>query len=129
MKSLTDFITERAHLNESSSSKTITFNFKGLENEEETLKSLEEQSYCTVDDKKLTITVSADNYDKLDTVQDILQQYADTLMKSEQRAAHEDYAQKTRSFANKVNELNDAIDEFANPEEPEEDKDEKKEDE
>ena len=129
MKTLQDYILEQVQVNEESSSKTITFNFKDLENEEETLKSLEGKEYCTIDDKKLTITVSQDNYNKLDEVVNILQGYTDTIMKSPERASHEDYAQKTRTFSNKMTELNNAIGEFSNTENNEDDKkDDKKDD-
>lgn len=132
MKHLSDYIVEQSQVNESSTSKTITFNFKDLENGEETLKSLEGKEGVTIEDNKLTLEITTDNVDKLDTVQDILQQYCQTIRNSQKRTSDEQYAQKTVEFEKKVNELNDAIDEIQNPEEetkPEDDDDDKKEDE
>ena len=132
MKHLSDYIVEQSQVNESSTSKIITFNFKDLENAEETLKSLEGKEGVTIEDNKLTLEITTDNVDKLDTVQDILQQYCQTIRNSQKRSSDEQYAQKTVEFEKKVNELNDAIDEIQNPEEettPEDDDDDKKEDE
>jgi len=123
MKHLQDYIIEQAQVNEGASSKSITFNFKDLENGKETLDSLKDKEGVTADEEGETITVevTADNVDKLGTVQDILQQYSDTLRNSQKRSSDEQYAQKTVSFEKKVGELNDALDEIANPD----DKDDK----
>ena len=45
----------------------------------------------------------------LEAVQDILQQYCQTIRSSQKRSSNEQYAQKTKSFETKVGELNDAI--------------------
>ena len=128
MKHLQDYIIEQAQVNEGATSKSISFNFKDLENGKETLDSLKDKEGVTVDEEGETITVevTADNVDKLGTVQDILQQYSDTLRSSQKRSSDEQYAQKTVSFEKKVGELNDAIDEIANPDDND-DKDDKKE--
>ena len=98
MKSLQTFINERVEIFEAEGSKTITFDFTDLEIGEERLKSL---------------------YEKVDTVQDILQQFAETIRNSTKRSSDEQYAQKTKAFAEKVAEFNDALDEIANPNEEE----------
>ena len=119
MKHLTDYISEAAveqKINEAESV-TISFDFKDLENGEETLESLKDKEGCTVEDTKLTVTIDKDNVDKLGTVQDILQQFSDTVRKSTKSTNDEQYAQKTASFAKKVGEFNDAIDKIKNPEE------------
>lgn len=129
MKSLQEFIIENVEVDESKSeSKTITFNFDGLENGEDTLKSLEDKEGCLVEDNKLTINLSEETKGKLDSVQDILQQYCETIRNSSKRSSDEQYAQKTKSFADKLNEFNTALDELENPDE-DDDKDDKKEDE
>ena len=129
MKSLQDFILENVEVDESKSeSKTITFNFDGLENAEDTLKSFEDREGCSVEDNKLTVTLSEETKGKLDTVQDILQQYCETIRNSSKRSSDEQYAQKTKSFADKLNEFNTALDELENPDE-DDDGDDKKEDE
>lgn len=117
MKTLQDFIIEKSQLNEGIESKSITFDFTDLENAEDTLKSFEDREGCTVEDNKLTVTITKDNVDKLDSVQDILQQYGETLRKSSKSTNDEQYAQKTKKFAERVEELNDIIDEIENPEE------------
>ena len=126
MKNLKDYILENSksvenqnEINEASKEKKITFDFTGLENDEETLKSFDGKDFCTIEDNKLTVTVTADNCDKLDTVQDILQQYAETLRSSTKNSSDEQYAQKTHKFADKVAEFNDVLDEFQNPGEEE----------
>ena len=119
MKHLTDYISEAAveqKINEAESV-TISFDFTDLENGEETLKSLDGKEGCTVEDNKLTVTVDADNVDKLDTVQDILQQFTATFRKSTKTTNDESYAQKTVRFEKKLGEFNDAIDKIKNPEE------------
>ena len=127
MKHLQDYIIEQAQVNEAAKSKSITFNFKDLENGKDTLDSLKDKEGVTADEEGETITVevNADNVDKLGTVQDILQQYSDILRKSDKRSSDEQYAQKTVEFEKKVGELNDALDEIANPDDDK--KEEKKE--
>ena len=115
MKHLQDYIIEQAQVNEGASSKSITFDFKDLENGKETIESLKDKEGVTVEEDKLTVTVSSDTVDKLDTVQDILQQFCQTIRNSQKRSSDEQYAQKTVEFEKKVGELNDAIDEIKNP--------------
>lgn len=114
MKSLQDFIIESSQeINEGKDTASITFDFTDLENAKETLKSFENKDYCTIEDNKLTVEITADNVDKLDTVQDILQQYSQTLRSSTKSTNDEQYAQKTKKFAEKVGEFNDAIEELS----------------
>ena len=132
MKHLQDYIVEHAEVKEevneaATTGKTITFNFKDLENAKETLDSLKDKEGVTIEDEKLTLEITADNVDKIDTVQDILQQFCQTIRNSQKRSSDEQYAQKTASFEKKVGEMNDAIDEIKNPEE-DDDKDANKND-
>ena len=115
MKHLQDYIIEQAQVNEGASSKTITFNFKDLENGKETIESLKDKEGVTAEEDKITVEVTSDNVDKLGTVQDILQQFCDKIRNSQKRSSDEQYAQKTVEFEKKVGELNDAIDEIKNP--------------
>ena len=126
MKHLQDYIIEQAQVNEGVSSKSITFDFTDLENGKETIDSLKDKEGVTVDGDKLTVEITSDNVDKLDTVQDILQQFCQTVRNSQKRSADEQYAQKTVEFEKKIGELNDALDEIANPDDKD-DKDGKKE--
>ena len=126
MKHLQDYIIEQAQVNEGASSKSITFDFTDLENGKETIDSLKDKEGVTVDGDKLTVEITSDNVDKLSTVQDILQQFCQTVRNSQKRSADEQYAQKTVEFEKKIGELNDALDEIANPDDKD-DKDGKKE--
>lgn len=118
MKNLTTFINEKFSkstnaINESDESKEIRFNFTDLENAKETIESLEKMDNVTKkSDNEIVVTVTSDNADKLDTVVDILQQYAETLRHSSKRSSSETYAQKTIKFQKSVEELNDTIDEL-----------------
>ena len=127
MKHLQDYIIEQAQVNEGAASKSVTFDFTDLENGKETLDSLKDKEGVSVEEDKLTVTVSADTVDKLDTVQDILQQFCETIRNSSKRSSDEQYAQKTVAFEKKVGELNDAIDEIANADDNNDKKGEKKE--
>ena len=115
MKHLQDYIIEQAQVNEGTSSKSITFDFTDLENGKETIDSLKDKEGVTADGDKLTVEITSDNVDKLGTVQDILQQFCQTVRNSQKRSADEQYAQKTVEFEKKIGELNDALDEIANP--------------
>lgn len=128
MKHLQDYIVEQAEIkiDEAATSKSITFDFTDLENAEETLESLKDKEGVSIDDKKLTLEITADNVDKIGTVQDILQQYCQTIRKSQKVSSDEQYAQKTVKFEENIGKMNDAIDEIQNPEEDDDKKDEDK---
>ena len=105
MKHLQEFINEQI---EDSCKKSITFDFTDLEDGEDTLKSFEDKENCEVKDNKLTVSVC----NKLDSVQDILQQYGDKLRRSSKATNDESYAKKVKKFNSKVEELNNAIEEM-----------------
>lgn len=125
MKDLRDYILESVQLNEAAASKVFTFDFTGLEQGEETLKSFEDREGCEIEGQKLTVKVTDKNVDKMDSVQDILQQYAETITKSTKNSSDEQYAQKTYGFARKVGEFNDALDEIENAEKNEQNEQDK----
>lgn len=132
MKHLQDYIIEAAEIkvNEGAESKSVVFDFTDLENAEDTLKSLEGKDGVTIEDNKLTLEITKDNVDKLETVQDVLQQFCQSIRKSQKRSSDEQYAQKTIAFEKKVGEMNDAIDAIQNPDDNDnkgDDKGEKKE--
>lgn len=126
MKRLQDFILENivTEANDTKQ-KSFVFNLADMENGEETVKSFENMPGVTIDDQKVTVEVSSENFDKLDTFQDIMQQFIESLRNSSKRASDEQYAQKTKALADKMNEFNDFIDELANPDEDENNKDAK----
>ena len=128
MKRLQDFILENIVTESSESkSKTIVFNLTDMDNGEETVKSFENMPGVSIDGQKVTVEVTSENFDKLDTFQDIMQQFIESIRKSTKRASDEQYAQKTKSLEDKMNEFNDFIDELSTPEE-DEDKDKKDDD-
>lgn len=114
MKSLVEFIKESIVVE--SKDKTIVFDFSGIENAEETLKSLSDYSdVATVEDNKVTVTLNADNIEKVGSVQDIIQQAVQHERAGEKSTNDEQYAQKVAALEKKVAEMNDAIDAIENP--------------
>ena len=65
MKHLQDYIIEQAQVNEGASSKSITFDFTGLENGKETIDSLKDMEGVTIEDKTVTLEITPDNVDKI----------------------------------------------------------------
>ena len=125
MKHLQDYIVEQAEVkvDEDVTSKSITFDFTDLENADETIESLKDKEGVSVDDKKVTLEITADNVDKIGTAQDILQQFCQTVRKSQKVSSDEQYAQKTAKFEENVGKMNDAIDEIKNPDDDDDDDD------
>lgn len=126
MKHLQDYINEAVKINESMESKTITFDFTDLENAEETIKSLDGHEGISIDGQKVTLSITKNNVDNIETIQDILQQYCQTIRKSQKVSSDEQYAQKTVSFEKKINEMNDAIDEISSTDDDDDDDDKNK---
>ena len=122
MKHLQDYINEAVKINESMESKTITFDFTDLENAEETIKSLDGHEGISIDGQKVTLSITKNNVDNIETIQDILQQYCQTIRNSQKVSSDEQYAQKTVSFEKKTNEMNDAIDEISSTDDDDDDK-------
>lgn len=125
MKTLQSFINEQLKVNEEkSSSKTITFDFSDLDNAEDTLKSFEGKEGCSIDGNKLTISISNNNFDKLGSVQDILQQYYEGESHSQKHTSSESYANLVTSFGKQLNSFNDILDEFENADKEDDKKEE-----
>ena len=121
MKHLQDYINEAVKINESMESKTITFDFTDLENAEETIKSLDGHEGISIDGQKVTLSITKNNVDNIETIQDILQQYCQTIRNSQKVSSDEQYAQKTVSFEKKIGEMNDAIDEISSTDDDDDD--------
>lgn len=116
MKNLSEYLQEKLQVTEAQEeSKDFTFNFEGIENGEETVKSLDNREHVTVDGNKVTVTIKKDI--NIDTVQDILQQAIQTMRKSQKSINDEQYAQKTSKLEKTLGEMNDFIDKVNNPEE------------
>ena len=124
MKHLQDYINEAVKINEAMESKTITFDFTDLENAEETIKSLDGHEGISIDGQKVTLSITKNNVDNIETIQDILQQYCQTIRNSQKVSSDEQYAQKTVSFEKKIGEMNDAIDEISSTDDDDDDKNE-----
>lgn len=123
MKNLKDFILESQ-----STSTTITFNFSKFNDSKDVLDSLKEMDNVSVSENSVTVTVTKSNYDKLDSIVDILQQYGEKIAKGQDSTTYENIAQAAKTFNQNVAKLNDAIDEFENPEDESKSDDESKDD-
>lgn len=119
MRTLKDYILEDKEKDEDTtqSSTSVTFDFDGLEDCEDVLKSVEDNENCQIDGKKVTIEVTQDNYEDLGDIKDILQDYTDKIRSSSKRSNDEKYAQLTKKFKSRLNELKDAISSFDDTEE------------
>lgn len=137
MKSFVQFLREsQSDSADMPNEMTFSFNFKELPEAKDTIKSLEELSSkdglnCEVDGESVKITLTREqcDNDKVASIQDVLQQYADMVRKDQQNSSRDSFAQLTKKFKQEVDKMNDFID-FV-PEEPEDsdDNDDKKEDE
>ena len=114
MKSLRNYILESS-ANANVESKTFTFDFTGLENAEDTVKSLENEECITVDGQKVNLKISKE--DSYDTALDIIQQYIQSQRNSSKAKSSEEYGQKTKKLETLLGEVFDFIDILENPEE------------
>ena len=112
MKSLTEYIKENFIVEEENKTQSVTFNFDGIDSAEETVKSLSDMEYVSVDGNKVTVTITADNCDKLDTVQDILQQSIQLERAGTKSTNNEQYSQKVSVLEKQLAKFKDALDEF-----------------
>ena len=116
MKHLQEYISGAIEIIEASEeSKSFTFDFTDMENNEEIIKSLENRDNLTIDGKKVIVTIKKDV--NIDTIQDILQQSIQTLRKSSKAVNDETYASKVSKLEKTLGEMNEFIDEVENPEE------------
>lgn len=143
MKSLVDFIRESAiKIKESQddSKKSFNFAFNGLDNAKETIESLNKMAEDKgieheSTEESFTITLTRDlcqnDRDKIEGIQDVLQQYSDIIRKDSSNASDEAHAQKTAKFEKTVDDMVQFIDDANEESDEEDDKkdDEKKDDE
>jgi len=121
MKNLSDMLNESLQINEGAD-KMLRFTFGDLEHADETIKSIEDLAnknsvYSEKIDGGIKIKVNDSNRDKLDSIQDVLQQYVQKMQDDDK--ADQD---KVKSLSDQLNKLSDFIDE-------EDDKDDDKDDE
>ena len=109
MKSLVETLNESLNINESKE-KTLRFEFGDLEHADETIKSIEDLAnknsvYSEKIDGGIKIKVNDSNKDKLDSIQDVLQQYVQKMQDDDK--ADQDEVQ---SLADQLGKLSDIID-------------------
>ena len=119
MKSLVETLNESLNINESKE-KMLRFEFGNLEHADETIKSIGDLAnknsvYSEKIDGGIKIKVNDSNKDKLDSIQDVLQQYVQK-MQDDDKADQDD----VKSLADQLGKLSDFIDS-----EDEEDKEDK----
>lgn len=129
MKNLTDMLNEALRLNESSKEKMLRFTFGDLEHADETIKSIEDLAnknsvYSEKIDGGIKIKVNDSNKDKLESIQDVLQQYVDKMQNDDK--ADQD---KVSSLADQLSKLIDFIEDDTNDEDKEDSKSDDKTDE
>ena len=126
MKSLVEFIKESK--DENKISKTLTFNFNGIDNVEDIIKTLSEDETLNIEDNKVTLTINADN---IDDIQTPLQEL-ENVIKAERKGTHssnnEQYSQLVSSLERTLKEAKDFIVKLTTPEEDKKDDDDDKKD-
>ena len=121
MKSLVETLNESLNINESKE-KMLRFEFGDLEHADDTIKSIEDLAnknsvYSEKIDGGIKIKVNDSNRDKLDSIQDVLQQYVQKMQDDDK--ANQD---NVKSLADQLGKLSDFIDseDEENEEDPEE---------
>lgn len=123
MKSLVETLNESLNINESKE-KMLRFEFGDLDHADETIKSIEDLSnkngiYSEKLDKGIKIKANDSNKDKLDSIQDVLQQYVQK-MQDDDKANQDD----VKSLANQLDKLSDFIESEDDDKEDKEDNEE-----
>lgn len=109
MKSLVETLNESLNINESNE-KMLRFEFGDLEHADETIKSIEDLAnknsvYSEKIDGGIKIKVNDSNRDKLDSIQDVLQQYVQKMQDDDKADQDE-----VKSLADQLGKLSDFID-------------------
>lgn len=109
MKTLKEFISE--HLNENkSSSTTISFNFNGVDNIDEILKTFDDfEDFVSVSEKTVTVTVNEKTVAKIGAVKDILSQAITAERNGTRTTNDEQYAQKIAKLESGLKDLDNTI--------------------
>lgn len=119
-------LNEALQINEGAD-KMLRFTFGDLEHADETIKSIEDLAnknsiYSEKIDGGIKIKVNDSNRDKLDSIQDVLQQYVQKMQDDDK--ADQD---KVKSLADQVSKLSDFIDDEDDDKDDKDDKDDNKE--
>lgn len=113
MKSLTDQLYESMNVYESKEEKYFRFTFGSLDKADETIKSIEDVAskngiYSEKVDKGIKIKLNDSNYDKADSIQDIVQQYVQKMQDDDK--ANQDDVKKLADVLDDMSEYLDADD-------------------
>lgn len=108
MKSLVETLNESLNINESKE-KMLRFTFGDLEHADETIKSIEDLAnknsvYSEKIDGGIKIKANDSNKDKLDSIQDVLQQYVQKMQDNDK--ANQD---NVKTLADQLDKLSDFI--------------------
>lgn len=111
MKSLTDQLYESMNVYESKEEKYFRFTFGSLDKADETIKSIEDVAskngiYSEKVDKGIKIKLNDSNYDKADSIQDIVQQYVQKMQDDDK--ANQDDVKKLADVLDDMSEYLDA---------------------
>lgn len=126
MKSLVETLNESLNINESKE-KMFRFEFGDLDHADETIKSIEDLAnknsvYSEKIDGGIKIKANDSNKNKLDSIQDVLQQYVQK-MQDDDKANQDD----VKSLANQLDKLSDFIGSEDDDKEDKEDKEDNEE--
>lgn len=121
MKTLKDYITEsissKKAVKEAEPIKPqqVELNFDGLDDGDKIKKdiiaaSTENGIAYEDNDKKLSLTINANDVEKYEEIVNILTDFCKKIRKSSKRTNDELYAQKTKSFEKKVNKIKEILD-------------------
>lgn len=113
MKSLVETLNESLNINESKE-KMLRFEFGDLDHADETIKSIEDLAnknsvYSEKIDGGIKIKVNDSNKDKLDSIQDVLQQYVQKMQDDDK--ANQDNVKTLSSQLDKLSDFIDSEDE------------------
>lgn len=113
MKSLVETLNESLNINESKE-KMFRFEFGDLDHADETIKSIEDLAnknsvYSEKIDGGIKIKVNDSNKDKLDSIQDVLQQYVQKMQDDDK--ANQDNVKTLSSQLDKLSDFIDSEDE------------------
>ena len=127
MKSLIEFLKESKDQN-SSSSKTLSFNFSGLTDVEDFMKSLNDIADSAdvpvdVDENKVKISLSASNIEDAEKLFELIQDFAQSKRSETKSSSDESYAQKISKIERTLNDWRDYVDDLNEDDDDDDDND------
>ena len=134
MKTLVEYIKEACdEQSQVASSKTLSFNFAGLDDVEETLKSIQTKAdesgiEVEVEENKLKVSLKKDSIDDAEGLFELLQDFIHARRNDQKVASDESYAQKVHSFEERLNDWREYADDAKECEDAQKETDKKEED-